>query len=127
MLTSLSQSSSAATLMAVLLLNAAPAAAVTSFCKCTCFTNSTIIRMPSSASTSDACTDCSRKFCLDYNLPICKGAQEKDVSTTCFQRDSIKDKSIVITFLIVAGGLITFAILQLLYARWNERRQYRRI
>ena len=31
------------------------------------------------------CNDCNRQFCLDYNLPICKGAGMEDVFTTCFR------------------------------------------
>ncbi len=31
------------------------------------------------------CADCTRAFCLDYNLPICKNAGEEDVFTTCFR------------------------------------------
>ena len=31
------------------------------------------------------CNDCNRHFCLDYNLPICKGAGMEDVFTTCFR------------------------------------------
>lgn len=96
-----------------------------SFCKCTCFSNSTIIPLdpaksgsPSSAFDnvlrfyerawdgidetqnvieeellrkrnqnyrSLSCNDCSRKFCLNYELPTCKGAKEDDVFTTCFR------------------------------------------
>lgn len=82
-----------------------------SFCKCTCFTNSTIIPLdsPNPESTPPlnsfdlrddnatfhekrvnkyralSCNDCNRKFCLDYNLPMCKGAKEDDVFTTCFR------------------------------------------
>jgi len=94
--------------------------APTSFCKCVCFTNSTIIALdpPASSPTSPAsrnalfaaradgansdsgldedgrdrkeyragnCNDCNRQFCLDYNLPICKGAKMEDVFTTCFR------------------------------------------
>lgn len=32
------------------------------------------------------CADCTRAFCLDYNLPICKNAREEDVFTTCFRK-----------------------------------------
>lgn len=32
-----------------------------------------------------SCSDCTRAFCLDYNLPICKEAEEEDVFTTCFR------------------------------------------
>ncbi|KAL6718564.1 hypothetical protein ACLMJK_004656 [Lecanora helva] len=31
------------------------------------------------------CNDCNRQFCLDYNLPICRGAGVEDVFTTCFR------------------------------------------
>jgi len=78
----------------------------TSFCKCICSNNSTIIALnPPSASTSPTanarlhshlsnrepphhkltCADCNRAFCLDYHLPICKNAREEDVFTTCFR------------------------------------------
>lgn len=96
--------------------------APTSFCKCTCFSNSTIIPLdpakPSSSSSPESplnyafkfhersagisarsagleerkkkyralnCNDCTRKFCLGYDLPTCKGAKEDDVVTTCFR------------------------------------------
>lgn len=32
------------------------------------------------------CNDCNRQFCLDYNLPICRGAGVEDVFTTCFRK-----------------------------------------
>lgn len=32
-----------------------------------------------------SCNDCNRKFCLNYELPTCKGAKEEDVFTTCFR------------------------------------------
>ena len=121
--------------------------APTSFCKCTCFTNSTIIpldapnitpakppsflysRQPEHSESEEPlpedpppsdntdplenteegteenagkeggkeeegdrkeyragnCNDCNRQFCLDYNLPICRGAGMEDVFTTCFR------------------------------------------
>lgn len=113
-----------------------------SFCKCTCFDNSTIIPLDAPAEPSSVaaagkdilsrnlhlspplspdleiesrnlaphapaedlnpraadedrkeyragnCKDCNRQFCLGYNLPICKGATEKDVSATCFRECS---------------------------------------
>ncbi|KAK4126936.1 hypothetical protein N657DRAFT_703382 [Parathielavia appendiculata] len=42
--------------------------------------------------SSTSCKQCNRAFCLSYNLPICKDAEEKDIKTTCFQRDSRKDQ-----------------------------------
>ncbi|KAL2862150.1 hypothetical protein BJX68DRAFT_224035 [Aspergillus pseudodeflectus] len=85
-----------------------------SFCKCTCFSNSTIIPLdPDKGGSSSfnnafhfltrsedidpsnekragnyrslSCNDCNRKFCLGYDLPTCKGAKEEDVFTTCFR------------------------------------------
>ncbi|OAA67339.1 hypothetical protein SPI_01915 [Niveomyces insectorum RCEF 264] len=113
------------------------------FCKCTCFTNSTIIPLgpqhqPSSSDGSSpppppppplsplfvprdgktlltprastaSCTQCNRAFCLDYHLPICKDAAEKDVVALCFQRDSRKDQLIVWGFLLGTGALLGWA------------------
>lgn len=31
------------------------------------------------------CNDCNRRFCLDYDLPVCKDAEDEDVFTTCFR------------------------------------------
>jgi hypothetical protein len=105
-----------------------------SFCKCTCFSNSTIIELrpintdkdlsdgllergaepgwnfddyatpeidtredskddneenknkqTTSRNRALTCNDCNRAFCLDYNLPKCKGAKEEDVIATCFR------------------------------------------
>lgn len=91
-----------------------------SFCKCTCFSNSTIIPLDSakreSASFSNefhytrdvadsmmdkransyqalSCNDCNRKFCLGYDLPVCKGAKEEDVVSTCFRMSLISPPS----------------------------------
>lgn len=52
---------------------------------------------------------CKKAFCLEQRLPICKGAEEKDVVTTCFQRDSRKDQIVVLTFIILTGGLLAWA------------------
>lgn len=113
--------------------------AVPTFCKCTCFTNSTIVPLgpkpgsdaelshqrslflrslnpltdvePAHAkrAASASCTQCTRAFCLAYNLPICKDAKEKDVVTMCFQRDSRKDMIIVWGFMFGTIGLLAWA------------------
>lgn len=86
----------------------------TSYCKCICFQNSTIIPLNSSPSQANppahlsrslvrkeaenkeedgqqehhrtlTCNDCNRAFCLDYKLPICKNAKEEDVFAQCFR------------------------------------------
>ncbi|KAF6233336.1 hypothetical protein HO173_008460 [Letharia columbiana] len=172
------------------LLTLTSAASPTSFCKCTCFTNSTIIPLDAPISTSprimhnalllprapddpddaqdripddppadDAppetlpdgdggkgkgkgeegdddrkeyragnCNDCNRQFCLDYNLPICKGAGMEDVFTTCFQRDSRKDEAVVFIFIIATAALLIWAAIKPWVAKWvdsaRERRSY---
>ncbi|EPE32542.1 hypothetical protein GLAREA_07676 [Glarea lozoyensis ATCC 20868] len=89
-----------------------------SFCKCTCFTNSTIIPLSSSNSQSShteprsqstSCSACKKSFCLEQRLPICKDAEEKDVFTMCFQRDSRKDQIVVLSFIAGTVGLLGWA------------------
>ncbi|KAH8885420.1 hypothetical protein GQ53DRAFT_728866 [Thozetella sp. PMI_491] len=134
------------------------AGAAPTFCKCTCFSNSTIIELtkqpppappvnnpPGDASTSPlpaeatgtpaakarsilegratsaSCAECNRKFCLGYNLPFCKDAEEKDVLTSCFQRDSRKDQIIVWGFILGTTGLLGWAgIRRLLESRGDK-------
>lgn len=52
---------------------------------------------------------CNKAFCLSQRLPICKDAAEKDVFTTCFQRDSRKDQIVVLTFIATTVGLLGWA------------------
>ncbi|SLM38152.1 hypothetical protein LPUS_08284 [Lasallia pustulata] len=118
-----------------ILLALASAATPTSFCKCTCFTNSTIIALDARPNNSPPssraflarangggekederkeyrarnCNDCNRQFCLGYSLPICKGADVGDVFTMCFQRDSRKDEAVVIFFIFATAGLLGWA------------------
>ncbi|MCJ1356731.1 MAG: hypothetical protein MMC33_006726 [Icmadophila ericetorum] len=137
------------------------AATPTSFCKCTCFSNSTIINLdppPKPSSTAPAlfhalklaradpaivagpnvaasvdgsskayrgknCNDCNRQFCLDYDLPICKGARVEDVFTTCFQRDSRKDEAVVFIFIIATVGLLAWALIRPLVDKWVQGRE----
>ncbi|EKG19890.1 Cytochrome P450 [Macrophomina phaseolina MS6] len=137
------------------LLSTALAASPASFCKCTCFTNSTIIHLDdpspygsksgSSKSSSNkgsgssifsrakdskkgkrSCNDCNKKFCLDYNLPICHGAKEEDVYTECFQRDSAKDQAVVVIFITATVSLLVYAAARPYIDRWQEKVKERR-
>jgi hypothetical protein len=95
-----------------------------SFCKCVCDNNSTIIALnaPSTTTSTPAlhvfprasshklsCADCTRNFCLSNNLPICKDVAEDQIFTSCFQRDSLKDELVIYLFLIVTTGLLVWA------------------
>ncbi|KAI0836536.1 hypothetical protein F5Y06DRAFT_298590 [Hypoxylon sp. FL0890] len=111
------------------------AASAPTFCKCTCFKNSTLIQLgPQGDSSSSfensgsaasgqslrslllqeraasaSCTQCTRAFCLSQHLPICKDAEENDVVAMCFQRDSRKDQIIVWGFILGTTCLLSWA------------------
>ncbi|KAK0508472.1 hypothetical protein JMJ35_008748 [Cladonia borealis] len=72
------------------------------------------------------CNDCNRQFCLDYNLPICKGAGMEDVATTCFQRDSRKDEAVVLIFIFATAGLLIWAVVKPWVGKWVESARERR-
>jgi len=67
------------------------------------------------------CADCTRAFCLDSNLSICKNAREEDVFTTCFQRDSLKDETVVVIFIFATAGLLAWAVVKPWVDRLRER------
>lgn len=104
--------------------------APTSFCKCTCFGNSTIVALDAPAATSKpnlelrpraskkSCNDCNRQFCLSYSF--CKGEKEENVFTTCFQRDSTKDQVVVLAFIAATVGLLGYAGLRPWIDQWRE-------
>ncbi|TLD37478.1 hypothetical protein E2P81_ATG04290 [Venturia nashicola] len=134
------------TLFALLsLIHISLAASATSFCKCTCFGNSTIIQLDGTPPTTPksslllttreaakagrgTCNDCNRAFCKNYNLPICKAAKEEDIVTTCFQRDSAKDEAVVFIFIFATVGLLIYAAVRPWVEKWalamRERRSY---
>jgi len=105
----------------------------TSFCKCTCFGNSTIVALdaPTAAKKPAAaelkprasrktCNDCNRQFCLGYSF--CTGEKEENVLTTCFQRDSAKDQAVVFVFIGATVGLLTWAGVRPWVEGWREVR-----
>ncbi|KAL0933832.1 uncharacterized protein CTRU02_210631 [Colletotrichum truncatum] len=99
------------------------------FCKCTCFKNSTIVALgpqhsdektgstsrnhPSShdmkRAASSSCSQCTKAFCLSRGIDFCREAKEENVQTMCFQRDSNKDRVIVWGFLLGTTGLLGWA------------------
>ncbi|KAK5056235.1 hypothetical protein LTR84_012788 [Exophiala bonariae] len=84
-------------------------------------------KAPSKPHHKLSCADCTRAFCLDYNLPICKDAKDEDVFTTCFQRDSLKDETVVVIFIIATAGLLAWALVKPWVERVrqrNERREF---
>ncbi|CED83193.1 hypothetical protein [Phaffia rhodozyma] len=66
------------------------------YCKCICFQNSTIIPLYLPNDRKHPCASCTKAFCLDQKLPICKDASlghinlditsgtEGDVEARCF-------------------------------------------
>lgn len=114
------------------------AASPTSFCKCTCFGNSTIVALDAHAATKKpaapelhrpraskkSCNDCNRQFCLGYSF--CTGEKEENVLTTCFQRDSAKDQAVVYIFICATVGLLGWAGLRPWVEGWREKVRERR-
>jgi hypothetical protein len=48
---------------------------VMSYCKCICFgTNSTVLVLHNPTDPARPCLSCTRQYCVDQKLPICKGA-----------------------------------------------------
>ncbi|SPO32528.1 uncharacterized protein UTRI_04272 [Ustilago trichophora] len=106
-------------------------------CKCTCFqTNSTLVPLYSPLDPSKPCSTCTRQFCLDQGLDMCKGAKlehtdhdvgtgfEGDVWAKCFERDSYKDQSIITLYLLVVVGLVGFAAMRRRVEGWVQRYQH---
>ncbi|TYJ55902.1 hypothetical protein B9479_003425 [Cryptococcus floricola] len=95
-----------------------------SYCKCVCFTNSTIIPLYRPENPKKPCLSCTRQFCLDQKLAICKGAEvpeldtdvgtgtEGDVEARCFKRDSPRDQLFVTFFLLIVIGLLLYAAIR---------------
>lgn len=79
------------------------ATAPTSFCKCTCAGNSTIIALDAPAASQKpapdlrerasrkTCNDCNRQFCMGYSF--CKGVKDEAVFTTCFRTFGCTDNT----------------------------------
>ncbi|WVQ97067.1 hypothetical protein IAU59_004177 [Kwoniella sp. CBS 9459] len=95
-----------------------------SYCKCICFSNSTIIPLYRPDNPKKPCLSCTRQFCLDQKLAICKGAEvpeldadvgtgtEGDVEARCFKRDSPRDQLVVTFFLLIVFGLLLYAAIR---------------
>ncbi|TDZ16730.1 hypothetical protein Cob_v010298 [Colletotrichum orbiculare MAFF 240422] len=131
-------------LVALASANSAP-----TFCKCTCFKNSTIValgpqhsdtptgggggssprnqnsanlHLESKRAASSSCSQCTKAFCLSRGIDFCREATEENVQTMCFQRDSNKDRVIVWGFLLGTTGLLGWAA----FKRAQELREGKR-
>ncbi len=58
---------------------------------------------------------------MSQRLHICKDAEDKDIMTTCFQRDSRKDQIVVITFIVSTLGLLCWAGARRVLEKRKER------
>ncbi|KAK1251719.1 hypothetical protein MKX07_007198 [Trichoderma sp. CBMAI-0711] len=121
----------------------ASASSAPRFCKCTCFKNSTIIPLgpqhqsdqrslfhddhhDARRTASTSCADCTKAFCLSQGISFCENADEDDVVTMCFQRDSNKDKIIVWGFIFGTLGLLGWAAFKRVL-EWREARNLGRL
>ncbi|CAM1502391.1 Fc.00g043750.m01.CDS01 [Cosmosporella sp. VM-42] len=76
-------------------------------------------RNVASRSKSTSCSECTKAFCLSQGIDFCKGVEEDDVTTMCFQRDSNKDKIIVWGFIVGTVGLLGWAAFKRVL-EWRE-------
>ncbi|OXB38591.1 hypothetical protein J007_01630 [Cryptococcus neoformans] len=95
-----------------------------SYCKCICFTNSTIIPLYRPENPKKPCLSCTRQFCIDQKLAICKGAEvpelnkdigtgtEGDVEARCFKRDSPRDRLVATFFFLIVMGLLLYSAIR---------------
>ncbi|KIM24046.1 hypothetical protein M408DRAFT_245468 [Serendipita vermifera MAFF 305830] len=91
------------------------------WCKCICFSNYTILPVPTTEQTTQPCLTCTKKWCLDQEISTCAGAvlepinpdtatgKEGDVEARCFERDSPRDQLVVTVFLVLVFGLLVGA------------------
>lgn len=84
--------------------------AYSQICRCDCGTNYKIVELPDEGlGYTAACTNCTKKFCLSQNFTICEGVDEMLVSSSCFQRESLKEQLFIYTFIIITTGLLLYA------------------
>ena len=81
--------------------------------------------MPQARTAKTQCSECTKSFCLNQGIDICKDAEEDDVMTLCFQRDSNKDKIIVWGFIVGTCGLLGWALFKHV-AKWRGNRTFGR-
>ncbi|KAI9145842.1 hypothetical protein BKA69DRAFT_1045903, partial [Paraphysoderma sedebokerense] len=89
-------------------------------CKCFCpppLNNYTII------SDLTDCSTCNKKLCESKTNLTC--VNDIGGGSVCFERESIKDQVIILTFLIFLGALLLIAVLKPYWRRWRERTRNR--
>lgn len=97
--------------------------AALSYCKCTCDKHSFIMTLNEPGMSS--CQDCTRQLCTQQAPTECledtQNPAQSNIVTECFQRESAKDETIVILFLLVTVSLLIHAMLVKPYL--NARRE----
>ncbi|KAF3926153.1 hypothetical protein ABW21_db0202668 [Orbilia brochopaga] len=102
------------------LLALAAAADPLSYCKCTCGQASIIIPLDHDDPKALTCLDCNRSFCRSSNINICDGKKEEEISTSCFQRDSVKDEAVVLIFISATVVLLIYAAVKPWVSAWLD-------
>ncbi|KAK6332114.1 hypothetical protein TWF718_002648 [Orbilia javanica] len=99
-----------------------------SYCKCTCGSSSIIIPLDHDDPKALTCLDCNRSFCRSSNINICDGKKEDEISTSCFQRDSVKDQAVVLMFITATGLLLLYAAIRPWILKWfNPQTRYEQL
>lgn len=83
----------------------------TSYCKCICEGNTTVIPILGPTNAARPCLDCNQQFCVSQSPLSCVGTHENEISVQCFQKDVsfVKDEIVVVFFVALTGSLLLYA------------------
>lgn len=74
------------------------------YCKCQCSTNSLVAKI-------DKCIECTAQWCLQQKSDLCPGDNTNNMLVSCFQLQSIKEKFLVVGFIIAVALLVCRSLL----------------
>lgn len=84
----------------VLLVLAALATANQQYCKCVCTGNTVVGKI-------DKCVSCNSSWCLEQNDKLCEEKEDEEKMTiSCFQIELLKEKLIIVVFVVGVFGLL---------------------
>lgn len=87
----------------VLLAVVATAACAQQYCKCQCGKQL--------VAKIDRCGLCIEDWCLEQDPDLCKGSEPGAMVISCFQKESVKEKTAVVVFVVAVLGLLVKQLL----------------
>lgn len=82
------------------------ATAYKTYCRCQCDDEFTVYEL----GAEKTCSECSAAYCTGQGM-ICAGVSPEEITTQCFQRQSIGDQFVIYSFLcLIVGLLVTIVV-----------------